>query len=239
MNAPHRLPITTEAEVDITTEDILWYNICYYITKACMTLLYDIRSIDAWQVPATGPVLLLPNHTSFYDPPAVGITMQRRSFYLARKTLFKNRFFSKLIKSINAIPIDQRSAGMDGIRHSITLLESQKALVIFPEGTRTMDGEMVAFQPGVHLLLRRCPVPVVPVGIAGAHEALPMGSGLPRFSPLGLRHTKANIVVSYGAPVDGAELAAMPRKEALRRMESLVAAQVMRARKVQQARRKI
>ena len=123
MNAPHRLPITTEAEVDITTEDILWYNICYYITKACMTLLYDIRSIDAWQVPATGSVLLLPNHTSFYDPPAVGITMQRRSFYLARKTLFKNRFFSKLIKSINAIPIDQRSAGMDGIRHSITLRE--------------------------------------------------------------------------------------------------------------------
>jgi 1-acyl-sn-glycerol-3-phosphate acyltransferase len=184
-------------------------------------------------------VLLLPNHTSFFDPPVVGVALQRRSFYLARKTLFNNRIFAKLIKSINAIPIDQKSAGWDGIRHSITLLENHKALVVFPEGTRTMDGEMVDFQPGVHLLLKRCPVPVVPVGIAGAHECLPMGRGLRGFSPLGLRHNRQNVVVSFGEPVNGALLADMPRKEALRRMEVLVKAQVARAREVYKSRQKV
>jgi|688.fasta_scaffold136140_2 1-acyl-sn-glycerol-3-phosphate acyltransferase len=239
MNAPHKLPPVVESEVDITTEDPLWYNLVYYFTKAYFTLFHDIRTVDAWRVPSKGPVLLLPNHTSFFDPPVVGVALQRRSFYLARKTLFNNRIFAKLIKSINAIPIDQKSAGWDGIRHSITLLENHKALVVFPEGTRTMDGEMVDFQPGVHLLLKRCPVPVVPVGIAGAHECLPMGRGLRGFSPLGLRHNRQNVVVSFGEPVNGAFLADMPRKEALRRMEVLVKAQVARAREVYKSRQKV
>ena len=95
MNAPHKLPPVVESEVDITTEDPLWYNLVYYFTKAYFTLFHDIRTVDAWRVPSKGPVLLLPNHTSFFDPPVVGVALQRRSFYLARKTLFNNRIFAK------------------------------------------------------------------------------------------------------------------------------------------------
>ena len=82
-------------------------------------------------------------------------------------------------------------------------------------------------------------VPVVPVGIAGAHECLPMGKGLKGFSPLGLRHTRQNVVVAFGEPVDGHTLAEMPLKEALRRMEGLVRAQVTLAREVHKSRQKV
>ena len=210
----------------------LWHEFLYLPYHALFTLGFSIRLQGQRNMPWIGPALVIANHQSFLDPLLIGLVARRPLVYLARRTLFRNRYFGAMIRSFNAVPIDQDGIGLDGIRTVLEQLKLGKPVVIFPEGARTEDGAMHPLKPGIHLLIKRAKVPVVPVGIAGAYDAWPIWRSYPIPAPLFLPPAPGTISVSLGQPLDGRLYADMPREQALGELFEKIHAEQMRAEKL-------
>lgn len=154
----------------ITFIHLFWYQIFRTLCWFVLLVVARIRFYGWRKVPKKGPVLLVANHQSFFDPPAVGAGVYRRLNYLARKTLFKFKPFGWLIDSLDAIPLDQEGIGYAGIKESLKRLKNGEAVVIFPEGARSEDGNLAYFQSGYITLAFRSRAAIVPVAISGAFE---------------------------------------------------------------------
>jgi 1-acyl-sn-glycerol-3-phosphate acyltransferase len=131
------------------------------------------------------------NHQSYLDPPLIGNLYQDEMVYLARKTLF-NRFTRWVYTQWNAIPVDQDKPDMTSLKAIIRKLKEGHRVLVFPEGSRTLDGNLGEAAPGIGLIAVKSGVPIQPVRISGAREALPRGSARIRF---------ARITVSIGPPI--------------------------------------
>jgi 1-acyl-sn-glycerol-3-phosphate acyltransferase len=212
--------------------DRLWYRFNFFVLWPTFTLGFSFRSEGSRHVPRSGPVLLLANHESFLDPPLIGLAVRRKIYYLARKTLFRQATFGAYLRSMGTIPVDQEGVAKEGLRTSIDLLQAGKALLIFPEGERTFTGKMSPFKPGIQLVLRKVPVPIVPIGVAGAYEAFPRRAKLPRFSPLFWSSTGASVAISVGKPIPPQRYQAVGRDDLLDFLFQQVQAQVHRAEKL-------
>lgn len=194
---------------------VAFYEFAYWVMAFAYTLGFRLRGRGVNNVPKTGPVLFIANHQSFLDPVAIGLPIRRHIFYLARKTLFAQPAFGRLLRAVNCVPIDQEGVGKEGIRKIIEKLEDGAAVLVFPEGERSWDGQMNELRPGIVLLLKRVQVPVVPVGIAGAFEAWPRTKKWPRFGPLWRPQFGCPIAVSIGPPRDPKSYAHLSREELL------------------------
>ncbi len=146
---------------------------------------------------STGGGLLLINHQSFLDPLLVGLPLTRPVSYLARDSLFRVPVLGPFLRSVYVMPINREAAGTESIREAIRRMRHGFLVGIFPEGTRTADGSLGEFKPGFVALVRRAGVPVYPVGIAGAFDALPRDARWLRPRP---------IRVVFGEPLTDEEL---------------------------------
>jgi 1-acyl-sn-glycerol-3-phosphate acyltransferase len=196
-------------------QSYLWYEACFWVSGPAMTLGFSLRTEGMRHVPPTGPALLIANHQSYLDPDLVGLAARRHLCYLARKTLFRNRAFGWLIRTLRAVPIDQEGIAIEGIRDILEQLQAGRAVLIFPEGERTHDGLIHPLRPGIALLIKKSQAPVVPVGIAGAYEAWPRQQIFPIPAPLFLPAQRGRIAVSVGRPLDSQRLAQLPREQLL------------------------
>src|SRR5262249_22164602 len=136
----------------------LWYEFCYLFSMTAFTLGFSLRTVGRTNVPSSGPALLIANHQSYLDPVLLGLSCLRHLCYLARKTLFRHALFRMLIRSLNAVPIDQDGVGKEGIKTVLEQLRQGRVVVVFPEGERSGDGKMQALKPGIHLLIKRAQV---------------------------------------------------------------------------------
>lgn len=203
--------------------DIRWsYRVAQIISRGIFELAFCGRALDTRRVPQEGPVLLLSNHQSFLDPVLVALPIPRECAFMARDTLFKQPQFSQLIRYLNAFPVKRGTADVGAIKESLRRLKRGEAVVAFPEGTRTSDGEVGPMQPGAVLLARKSSAPIVPVNIHGAYEILPRDSKRPR---------RGRICVSYGQPISPDDLSAMTDNEAIEEVRQQIIAMQQHARK--------
>ncbi|KAB2660564.1 MAG: 1-acyl-sn-glycerol-3-phosphate acyltransferase [Verrucomicrobia bacterium] len=151
------------------------------------------RIHHADNVPAVGPVILASNHVSFADPVLVGSALDRAVHYLARKSLFENPFFGALIRRYNALPVDRDGGGGAGLKAIIDRLDHGAAILLFPEGTRSQDGQPGSAKAGIGLIAIKSDVPVAPVRIFGAFESWGRHRRLP---------APRRIDVVFGPPLD-------------------------------------
>lgn len=142
--------------------------------------LYRIRWRGARNMPRTGPVLVVANHQSYLDPPIVGVSIPRRMMYVARMGLFNHPAFAATIRSFGAVPIKESGGDTAAMKAVLGALKRGRPVLIFPEGARSLDGEIDEFKRGVAVIVKRAKCPILPVGIDGAHDAWPRRS-LPRF----------------------------------------------------------
>jgi 1-acyl-sn-glycerol-3-phosphate acyltransferase len=170
----------------------LYYRIMRRGCHALCTALWNTRVYNRHVEPPTGGVVYVSNHQSFLDPILATMALRRPGNYMARDSLFRNPLFRKLIDSLNAFPIRRGSADLAALKEAMRRLKGGRTIVIFPEGTRTRDGTIGSFLPGVAMLSQRAAEWTVPVVIDGAFDAWPRSQALPR---------PARVVVQYGQPV--------------------------------------
>jgi 1-acyl-sn-glycerol-3-phosphate acyltransferase len=215
----------------------LYYDIAYMVCFWLMIVATSVRMTGRRNMPMSGPVLLLANHTSFIDPLLIGFGSRRRLSFLARVTLFHNRYFRALINSVNAIPINHRGFSREGLQAVLDALAKGQAVVMFPEGERSADGKLAEFKPGLALLVKRSKALIVPVGIAGAFAAWPRQRKLPRFNPLFQPPTKRTLAVAIGKPIDPAKYANVSREEMLADLQRAVQVEMVNAEMIRRQKR--
>lgn len=197
----------------------LWYEFWYCAITTTFMFGNSLRFGGRRNMPESGPALLIANHESFIDPILVGTASRRHLHYLARKTAFKG-VLGWFLPTVNTHPVDQEGVAKEGLKAMLRQLDEGNPVLVFPEGERAWDGVMKPFRPGVHLLIRKSEAPIVPVGIAGAHETLPRGRRLPipTLSPLFLPPGKSTIAVWVGEPIDSKRYRQMPREQVLKEL---------------------
>ncbi|HEX6984442.1 MAG TPA: lysophospholipid acyltransferase family protein [Planctomycetaceae bacterium] len=154
-------------------------NLPWFASQVLLRLLFAVWNgyrARGFERIAPGGGLLLINHQSFLDPTLVGLPLSRPVSYLARDSLFRVPVLGPFLRAVYVMPINREAAGTESIREAIRRMRHGFLVGIFPEGTRTVDGTLGEFKPGFVALVRRAGVPVYPVGIAGAFDALPKGA---------------------------------------------------------------
>lgn len=172
-------------------------NFSYFVGWSLFRLIFRLyfrwRVFDAGRVPQNGPVILAANHTSFLDPPLVGAALDRDISYLARESLFRFPLIGALLRSWNSVPVDREGGGAAGLRAILDRLLGGGGIILFPEGTRSIDGQLKAARSGIGLTVIKSSAPVVPVRVFGTYEAYGrhMKFPLPR-----------RVMVKFGEPMD-------------------------------------
>ncbi len=137
----------------------------------------------------SGPFILAPNHQSFMDGLLVSIFIKNRvmkkTYFYAKAEHVRKKWLQFLARTNNVIVLDLNNNLKESIQSLASALKKDRNIIIFPEGTRTHDGSLGKFKETFAILARELNVPIVPVAIAGAFEALPTGRFLPRpFTPI-------------------------------------------------------
>lgn len=167
----------------------MFYTIGHILFWIVFKIFFGLQCIDLKNVPKKGGVLLASNHVSFIDPPAIGTVIRHRKIYfIARATLFRFPLIRLLLELVHCIPIELKGNWKKGLERTMELLKNEKAVLVFPEGTRSPDGRLKKGRAGVGFLAYNSKVPVVPVLIKGSHEALPKGAKMiKRFKKISVR----------------------------------------------------
>jgi 1-acyl-sn-glycerol-3-phosphate acyltransferase len=131
-------------------------------------------------IPARGPLIIAPNHVSYYDPPAVGCGVPQRIRTMAWDALFRIPVFRSVIRSLGAFPVKLKTAHKSAIQESLKVLRNNECLMMFPEGARSPTGGLQPFAPGMARLALQTGASILPVTITGAHKAWPRTCRLPR-----------------------------------------------------------
>jgi len=131
-------------------------------------------------VPRKGPLIICPNHAGSVDPPLVPAYTPRKDVWsMAKSEYFTNPKISWWFIWYNAFPVVRHSADRAALRKCFDLLREGKALLIYPEGTRTPQGVLVKPEAGAGFIAQKAGCPVVPVGLVGTRTILPKGSRWP------------------------------------------------------------
>jgi 1-acyl-sn-glycerol-3-phosphate acyltransferase len=185
----------------------LWYHFSRLLIWTFLIVRYRIEYEGRENIPSEGAFLMVSNHQSHFDPPVVGTGVPRQMSFLARKTLFRSAPFRWLIRSYDAIPLNQEGLGVDGIKQTLRRLKEGKGILIFPEGSRTFDGTIQPFKPGFLTLAYRGKAAIVPTAVSGAFQAWPRTRKYPfLFRPVKIR-------VKYGPPITPEEVKQHGQKE--------------------------
>lgn len=177
----------------------------YRLLAALCSVLYrglfqmTVKGADG--IPARGAALIVCNHVSFLDPPALGSCGTRRLLhFMARDTLMPNAFLRWLFRRLCIVPVARRRGDVGALKQALGILRGGGVLVLFPEGTRSPDGELQEAKAGVGFLVANARCPVVPACIEGSFQAWPKGARWPRLNP---------ITLAFDTPVSAEQIATM------------------------------
>ena len=158
------------------------FRLGQYIIIFFFKVFFRIQCFGLENVPTNGPLLVVANHASNLDPPLCGVYLffKRDMHFLAKKELFKNKILGWFITSLNTHPIRRGQVDRQAMKTVLDLLGKGNALMLFPEGTRSRDGNLQPGKSGVGFLIYQAQAPVLPVYIDNTFKILPRGKIFPR-----------------------------------------------------------
>lgn len=196
------LPLAPETS---SNEDVSGVGFTYFLGRwviaPLVRLVYRPRLEGRRNMPRTGPIILASNHLSFIDSFVIPMFAPRPVYFLAKSAYFEGTgvagwFSRQFFTAIGATPV-QRGAGqaaLDALEQQRRILTSGHAIALYPEGTRSLDGRLYKGRTGVAFLALQTGAKVVPVGLVGTNDAMPVGAKWPR------RHPR--MTIRYGEAVD-------------------------------------
>ena len=182
------------------------YDLLWVLCRTLAVSVFGFRVRFAEPLPLQGGLLVVSSHQSHLDPLLLGLASDRRLSTLARSSLYHFKPFAAAITALDAVPIDRNASMVKTMKALISRLRAGRAVVIFPEGTRTSTGRLGEIKSGFALLAKKAAVPIVPVAIVGAYECWPRSRLLPR---------PGRIRLEFGHVIPAAEIARLDEREIL------------------------
>jgi len=175
--------------------------LAHTLLKILFKLFFRLEAKGVENVPSDGNFILAANHSSYLDGPALILALPfsrfRNIYSLGLSDFFAGFFKSRFAKIAHVIPIDSASYLSKALQMSAYIIKNGRSLAVFPEGGRSFDGNLMEFKKGVGILAVEMRIPVVPVLVQGALEALPRGAAFPKFK---------KITATFGKPLLASEI---------------------------------
>lgn len=187
----------------VTHYSLLWCLLMLLYRFSCALLRVFFRAVGGAtyvgvnNIPATGGVILAPNHISLADPPAVGCSLTRQVHYMAKEELFRPRLLRAWMYGVGSFPVRRGTPDRKALRRAVELLEQGRVVCIFPEGTRSEDGKLKKPELGIGLVALKSRAPVVPAAVIGTDKVLP---------PHSKRIHRHPMTIIYGKPLTFSDL---------------------------------
>ena len=147
-----------------------FYSIGRQLGRFCFSTFGKLEVTGRESVPPFAPLIIIANHVSFNDPPVLVAAIQRKLSFIGKRELFRDPVTSFLMRGFQVYPLDRSGSGVDAIRLALGLLAQDRAVVIFPEGTRSPDHTLIPGQPGAAYLALKSQSTILPVGITGGEK---------------------------------------------------------------------
>ena len=145
-------------------KNTLFYRIGRVVCTPIMKVTHRYRLANKNTIPPEGGYIVACNHLSFSDPVLLGIGQERQMNFMAKSSLFKNKFVSLIIRSLGAFPVE-KNAGDDAVNHGVELIKNGGVMTIFIEGTRSKTGELLRPRSGAAMIAYDTKAPVIPAAI--------------------------------------------------------------------------
>ncbi|HQP91210.1 MAG TPA: lysophospholipid acyltransferase family protein [Candidatus Omnitrophota bacterium] len=171
----------------------MFYYFARFLCAVFCVLFFRIRIYGRENVPKKGAFILAGNHVSYLDPVVFGVSCPRVISYMARSTLFNNKIFGWIITHCHTFPVKREGGDIGAFREALRRLKKGVGLLVFPEGTRSLTGELGKARAGIGLLIKKSGVPVLPAYADGSKNAWPKGAKFPR---------PVRITVHFGKLID-------------------------------------
>ena len=190
--------------------------------KALYKGYFRLRLHNPQRLPRRGPYIIAANHSSHLDAAAIiaslGIALGAKGAGKLHVLGARDYFFDSALKAwsltalLNLVPVEREETSLAGLRMVKSILGAGESVLIFPEGTRSRTGQLQEFKPGIGLIAVESGVPIIPIYIQGAYQAMPPGASFPRSSPIEIFFGSAIDAEAAGSP------AQTPKDEFYRRI---------------------
>ena len=167
-----------------------FYDFVFIVCNAFVKVGFKFRAEGVENLPQTGGYILCSNHRSYLDPIFLGVKVKRQLAFMAKEELFRVKVLGPIIKKLGAFPIARGKGDTGAVEFAIDTVKSGKALMLFPEGTRSKDGKLLKLKSGVIVIASQSQGLIVPSAI--------VFEGKLRF--------RRKVTVRYGKPISCDEL---------------------------------
>lgn len=193
------------------------YRKIQLILRIFFRLLYRVKIEGLTNILQDKRMILCSNHISYLDPVILDAFFPSYIYFMAKSELFKIPLLSSFVSFFNAFPVKRNTTDMKSIKTSIKVLENEKVLGLFPEGTRSTEGKLLEGQKGISFIAIKTESPVLPVAISGTNKIVQK----PRkrlFFP--------EVKVKFGEVIDTADIL---EKHGKKRSETIILEETMRS----------
>jgi 1-acyl-sn-glycerol-3-phosphate acyltransferase len=180
------------------------YGFFYTLCQIAHQMFFrgDVAGLE--NLPRSGGYIVAANHASHLDPPMVGQFLPAQVAFFARKTLWKPGIAAWWLTAVGTIPVDRDGGtSLEAIKRVLQALEGGRVVIMFPEGTRSPDGNLQSPKPGIGLLACKARVPVIPARVFGSYEAFGRNGTLRLGSPVSVTFGKPLLPSEFDDPADG------------------------------------
>ena len=184
-----------------------------WVLKRILSIFCRVELKGKENIPSRGPVILAPNHISYFDPPIIGITIPRKVHFMTMHDLFEGKFSAWLMKKVGAFPVKRNGPDRRSIEHAMAILKREGLLCIFPEGGINEDEKRMEAKEGLGLIAFECLVPVVPAVIAGTRQLYKLRSLFP---------PRPRVKILIGEMIDPRNVVGATKKEMRRNLLKLL-----------------
>ena len=174
-----------------------FYGFFHYLSENIYGMWFRGEVVGTENFPREGSFLIASNHASHLDPPLVGSQIAKQMRFFGRKSLWNNRLLGWWLDQVESIPVERDSGDVGAIKRVLQALKEDRAVVLFPEGTRSRDGQLQKPKAGVGMMACKSGVPVVPCRVYDSFAAFGKGTRLPRFG--------TPVTIIFGRPIPASD----------------------------------